>query len=693
MNLRNMNLRNKAILLMVLILLSVLSINTIVLMKVVTGRYKNALLVKTTLIGKGIKSEISRPAEVGVPLGSLLGVNDMLRRLIEENKDIGYSMVVDSTGKILFHNDQVMISKTLTEIPEMEAIKTEEFITKPVGDYYETTLPLFGPEKKLVGFIKVALKKKELSAQISSMLLKSITVALVGFILGITLVAFFVSRFITRPITTFASTAFEITRGDFTKTIEIRSNDEVGELGGTINRMVENLGNIFKRFKSAAMNVSMAAEQIAINSKKMTTGSRTQVEAVEKTSSSLQELNSTIREIANSVSTLSTSAVETSSSVLEISSSIEEVANSTSGLAGTISETTASLEQIGASVKKVARSAEVLEEAISETGGAAAEIDAAIRTVADNAKESSMLAGKVVSDASEFGMVSVVNAIDGMDKIKGSVKKAGDSVNHLKERSLEINKIVAVIDAVTSRTNLLALNAAILAAQAGEHGKSFSVVAEEIRELAEKTSASTKEIADLIVTIQQETQDTVDIMKEGLIRVDDGNKLVYAVGDALRTIIHSSQQSQVAAKGIEGAAVEQARGVKQVTESVERVKDMIVNIANAIRELRNGTDQIVKAMEVVDSISKHVKKAMEDQSSGSRQIGSVAENTVEKTRLISKATEEQRIGTESILRSIDEVKTVAVEGMDIASEIDLAMEGIRKDAEDLKRVVEVFKVK
>lgn len=496
-----------------------------------------------------------------------------------------------------------------------------------------------------------------------------------------------------KPLGKVVEATKKVSEGDLTTMIKINSGDEFTYIERAINRIIENFGELVRKVKTSAVNVSIASGQIGLNSKRMAEGARSQVEAVEKTTSSVEELNFSIREIANSVSTLSTSADETSSSVLEIGSSIEEVAENTFRLSDTISETLASIEEMVASARELARSAEFLEETISETGAATLEINAAIGTVVDNTKESARLAEKVLIDASEFGMLSIVDAIDGTDRVRDSVKKAGDSVNRLKERSLEINKIVAVIDAVTSRTNLLALNAAILAAQAGEHGKSFSVVAEEIRELAEKTSASTKEISDLIVTIQQETQDTVDIMKEGLIRVDDGNKLVYAVGDALRTIIHSSQQSQVAAKGIEGAAVEQARGVKQVTESVERVKDMIVNIANAIRELRNGTGQIVKAMEVVDSISKHVKKAMEDQASGSRQIGSVVESTVEKTRLISKATEEQKIGTESILQSIDEVKTVAVEGMDIASEIDLAMNGIRKDAEDLKRVVEVFKVK
>ncbi|MBI5025713.1 MAG: HAMP domain-containing protein [Nitrospirae bacterium] len=689
-----MNLRNKSILVMTLILISVLGVNTAVLIKGVTDRYKTALLNKTTVIGEEIKRDVSRPVEVGVPIEILTGLNEKLKRLSDENKDIGYSMIVDSKGKVLFHNNADMVGKILTpaEIAEIESIKTDETINSVRGNYYETTLPVFY-EKKPVGVVKVALKQEEVSAQISSMLLGSITVASIGLIIVITLVAFFITRFIAKPITTVASTALEMSSGDFTKTIEISSKDEVGELGRAINRMIKNLSEIISRFKSTTINVSMASEQIAMNSKKMTEGAKTQVDAVEKTASSIQELNSSIREIADSTGTLSNSAVETSSSILEVSASIEGVAQSADSLSNAISEVTASVEEMVASADEGAKSMEVLEEAIGETSTTIVEFDAAIGTVADNAKEATRLADKVVTDASEHGMISVVNAIDGMDKIRDSVKKAGDSVNHLRERAHSISKIITFIDEVTDQTTLLALNAAIIAAQAGEHGKGFAVVADEIKALAEKTSTSTKEIDTLIQTIQKETQDAVNITKEGLVSVEEGGKLVHSAGDVLRGIINSSQQSQNAIKGIEGAAIEQAKGVRQVAEAVDRIKDMIVQVARASQELRNGTNHIEKVMGGVSDIAKQLKKSTEEQSKGSKQIGVIADNTAEKTQLIAKATNDQRFGSETILKSIDDVRAVAMKGMDIASEIDLAMEALRREAEDLKKEIERFKIK
>lgn len=589
-----------------------------------------------------------------------------------EQEEVLYIKLTDKEGRTLRESKKDRIDKRLIEAKE-----------KVISG------------KKPVGEVIVGLSTENMYAMLRMDVMVGILMILAGLSISSALLILLLNRFVIKPIEIINTTMKEVERGDRTKKISlgIGSKDELGGLADAINRTIETTSGIISRSKSSAVNVSMASEQILMRSKRMTEGASTQAEAAEKISSSIQKLNSSIREIAESTATLSTSSEETSSSILEIGSSIEEVAQNASGLSSAISDVAASLEEMRSSVREVARSAEFLEESITETGTSAVEIDAAIKTIVENTKESARLADKVVTYASEHGMLSIVDAIDGMDRIRDSVKRAEESVNHLKERSLEISKIITVIDDITKKTNLLALNAAILAAQAGEHGKSFSVVAEEISGLAERTATSTKEIALLITTIQEETQDAVDIMKEELVRVNEGDKLVHVAGEALREIIHTAQRSLDATKGIEGAAIEQAKGVRQVAEAVDRIRDMIGQIVNSTRELRNGTDQIVKAMVTVDDISKHVKNATAEQSKGSKQIGSLAENTSEKTQLIAKVTDEQRTVIETILRSIDEARTVAIEGTEIASEIDQAMASLRKESEDVKTELERFKLK
>jgi methyl-accepting chemotaxis protein len=133
-------------------------------------------------------------------------------------------------------------------------------------------------------------------------------------------------------------------------------------------------------------------------------------------------------------------------------------------------------------------------------------------------------------------MTAVKEAIVGMQNIKETVEATAAVVNRLGKRSHEIGQILKVIDEVTDQTSLLALNAAILASQAGEHGKGFAVVAEEIKDLAERTAASTQEIAGLIASVQEETAESVQAMGRGLKAVERGVDLVNVTSDVLEQV-------------------------------------------------------------------------------------------------------------------------------------------------------------
>jgi len=161
---------------------------------------------------------------------------------------------------------------------------------------------------------------------------------------------------------------------------------------------------------------------------------------------------------------------------------------------------------LSATIKEVANNSAELAGAAQETQSAIMQIASSVKEVEQRAKESSVLSDKVKTDATTFGMSSIGKAIDGMQDIKVSVEKTAGYIKKLGGRSEEIGKILNIIDEVTDQTTLLALNAAILAAQAGEHGKGFSVVADEIKNLAERTSESTQEIGELISRFSRRCQ-------------------------------------------------------------------------------------------------------------------------------------------------------------------------------------------
>lgn len=225
-----------------------------------------------------------------------------------------------------------------------------------------------------------------------------------------------------------------------------------------------------------------------------------------------------------------------------------------------------------------------------------------------------MLSEKVKNDTATFGITSVERTIEGIQNIKASFEKTAIMfIKKLGGRSDEIGKILTVIDEITEQTTLLALNAAIVAAQAGEHGKGFSVVADEIKDLAERTSFSTREISVLIRSVQQELKDTILAMEVGLTSVEEGLKVARDAGDSLKKIVDSSIQSAETSFFTERSMTEQAKTTKLVANAMERVKNMVSEVARATTEQSKGAILITKATEKMSDVANLVKSATGEQ--------------------------------------------------------------------------------
>ena len=189
-------------------------------------------------------------------------------------------------------------------------------------------------------------------------------------------------------------------------------------------------------------------------------------------------------------------------------------------LANSVRETVSSIEEMTYSIKEVARNVDALSLTAEETSSSMNQMDVSIDQVQSNANETARLSEEVASDA-EKGADAIHKTIDEINRIKETSSEAVAVIGNLGSRIEAIGDILNVIDEVAEQTNLLALNAAIIAAQAGEHGKGFAVVADEIKDLAERAGASTKEIAELIKTIQEESKKGIAAVQLGANTVDE----------------------------------------------------------------------------------------------------------------------------------------------------------------------------
>ena len=214
--------------------------------------------------------------------------------------------------------------------------------------------------------------------------------------------------------------------------------------------------------------------------------------------------------------------------------------------------------------------------------GAVNDMSATIQRMAENADAATQASLKATQAAVKGGS-SVAETIKGMQRIRAAVQTTGKKIKGLGERSLEIGAIIEVINEIATQTNLLALNAAIEAARAGEQGKGFAVVADEVRKLAERAGRATKDITSLIKGIQVETSEAVTVMEEGTREVEEGTKLADQAGAALREIEQIVKQTSTLVTDITKAAADQVKVSEGVASSMDSISKLTQETSDGVR--------------------------------------------------------------------------------------------------------------
>jgi methyl-accepting chemotaxis protein len=380
-----------------------------------------------------------------------------------------------------------------------------------------------------------------------------------------------------------------------------------------------------------------------------------QMAAVEETTRSMQEMAQQLHQIAQHVEALASNAEESSSSILEMTATNDEVAENTGNLASSVRETVSSIEEMTYSIKEVARNVDALSLTAEETSSSMNEMDVSIDQVQSNANETARLSEQVASDA-EIGADAILKTIQEINRIKETSSEAVQVISNLGTRIEAIGDILDVIDDVAEQTNLLALNAAIIAAQAGEHGKGFAVVADEIKDLAERAGASTREIADLIKTIQAESKKGITAVERGAATVDRGVEVSAHAETALKKILESSQKSTAMVRAIARATVEQAKGSKQVTDAIGRIAETVQQIAAATAEQARGSELIMKSAEKMRLITQHVERSSQEQARGGRQISQAIENISSMVNQLHTSHRAQARGSEQTIQAAKRIQ-------------------------------------
>src|SRR6267378_1887484 len=422
------------------------------------------------------------------------------------------------------------------------------------------------------------------------------------------LIAWYTAKSITEPLTHLITVAREIgDSGDLDQNIDIHRNDEIGALATTFNNMVAYL----KEMASVSMAVAEGdlAIEVTPRSKRDTLGN-----AFVRMSHGLQEIVRSTRDSASQVSAGSN----------QVAGAADESAKVSVQASSAIEEVTSTMHEMSINVQNVVKNTQVQASSVAETSASIDQMVTSIQRVADTAKVLLDIANRSREEVIT-GIQTMEKTTDGLNRTNRAIQSSAEIINILGHRADDIGKIIEVIDDLAEQTNLLALNAAIEAARAGEHGLGFAVVADEVRKLAEKSTQSTKEIADLIQSIQKEARKAVENMEKSTTIVNEGLSLGNDLGSALHKISNVVTEVYKFSQEIGAATNEQSVGSAQIAKATSRLTEITQEINSAVEEQASGAQAVVRAMD-------KMRELVQQSASSSTELSAAAEQMLKLSR-------------------------------------------------------------
>lgn len=636
---------------------------------------------------------------------------------LNKEKDLAHIALLSETGQILAHNNAELRNSKLTSqvlINYLGAYRTRT-ILDPQEHIYHTFVPIFSKEDQYLGVIDVGFPGKVVDREIYAVAYRSIGLLTMFLLISGTIIFVLLTVTVTNPIRYLVQIGERLAQGHMIHNIGVANRgDEIASLAKVFIRISDYLRevsdiaeqvatgalthDIHKRSKrdvlgialqemlSYLQSVSRIVSKIAEGDLRTSPPLRSDVDAFGRSMRSMTfGLQSLIRQIRTSSEQISStggtlasladqdtqivksaqrSVEDMVTTMTEMEESVEEVAHNMDILSSSVEETSASMSIMTTSITNIAASTSDLAQ---QTQQAILEVNKStdlLKDVTQKTEVSRQLSQKTIQDALE-GQKAVEEVMTSMQSIQQTNSDASETITNFEQQTKDIGTILDVIEEVTEQSAMLALNASIIAAQSGSSGRGFAVIADEMKNLANRVSASTKNIAAIVKAVESETRRVVKKIHASTTVIDQGVK---------RT--------------------EQARtGLENIFASAQRSSGVVSEIADAVQQMQQTTSRQMKSvMERVNSMTNEITKATSEQKSSTIQINRAVEHISQMAYQTQQATIEQLNGGQQILEAVEQMKKLTEKNLESSEQIDFTAADLTTQAHILLQAVDRFKL-